>query len=257
MSSTALKLLALMLMFIDHIGEFIPGIPIWFRWIGRISAPLFLFCMVWGFHYTHDRKKYLLRMYGFGVMMAIIDTILNNIFRNPYKEVTNNIFVTLFLVGVVVWIIEYKRDNEEKGRKLFFGFIIFQVISSIICIVAEKYIPLKGIDLILASLTGNIVFCEGSIIFVLLGVLLYFKKQSKNSVKKMYGIFCLVYFLLTISMGFNFQTLFKKDYQWMMIASLPFMLAYNGKKGKGYKYLFYIFYPAHIVVLFLIGNLCF
>ncbi len=41
MSTNLLKLTALICMLIDHIGEFIPQSPIWFRYIGRISAPLF------------------------------------------------------------------------------------------------------------------------------------------------------------------------------------------------------------------------
>lgn len=32
------------------------------------------------------------------------------------------------------------------------------------------------------------------------------------------------------------------EYQWMMIAARPFILLYNGKKGKGYKQFFYLFY---------------
>ncbi|MEG1783071.1 MAG: TraX family protein, partial [Oscillospiraceae bacterium] len=45
------------------------------------------------------------------------------------------------------------------------------------------------------------------------------------------------------------------NYQWMQIGALPFMLAYNGKKGKGCKYLFYVFYPLHICILFILGNM--
>nr|WP_276309895.1 TraX family protein [Pueribacillus theae] len=44
------------------------------------------------------------------------------------------------------------------------------------------------------------------------------------------------------------------DYQWMMIAALPFMLIYNRKKGIGLKYFFYIFYPLHIAILYIIGQ---
>ncbi|WP_414637085.1 TraX family protein [Acetobacterium sp.] len=43
----------------------------------------------------------------------------------------------------------------------------------------------------------------------------------------------------------------------MMITTLPLMLLYNGEKGMGLKYLFYIFYPLHIVLLFFIGNIYF
>ena len=49
--------------------------------------------------------------------------------------------------------------------------------------------------------------------------------------------------------------LFFTDYQWMMIGALPFLLAYNGQKGKGCKYFFYFFYPIHIFLLYFIGGL--
>lgn len=257
MNNTVLKLIALVLMLIDHIAEFIPGIPVWFHWLGRISAPVFMFCMIWGFYYTHDRKKYLLRMYGFGALMATLDLVFNSIFKEPYMYIINNIFVTLFLIGVIVWLMEYRRENKKKGTKLILAFAVGQVVSTALCILATTYIPLYGVGMFVGAITGNLLFNEGSFIFVFLGVLLYFNKESKKSLSLAYGSFCVVYFLLTISAGFNIEALFLHNYQWMMIASLPFMLLYNGQKGKGMKYLFYVFYPVHIVVLFLIGNLCF
>lgn len=57
MSTFALKITALILMFLDHAGLYFEGAPMWFRWVGRASYPLFLFSMVWGYHYTRDRKK--------------------------------------------------------------------------------------------------------------------------------------------------------------------------------------------------------
>jgi len=37
--------------------------------------------------------------------------------------------------------------------------------------------------------------------------------------------------------------------QWMMIFALPFVLNYNGQKGRGFKKLFYMLYPIHIIML--------
>ncbi len=39
----------------------------------------------------------------------------------------------------------------------------------------------------------------------------------------------------------------------MMIFALPFMLMYNGKKGKGFGRLFYIYYPVHLVIIHIIS----
>ena len=61
-----LKYLALVLMVMDHIHymfEFTGYVPIWFSWLGRIAAPLFLFCLIEGFIHTHDRKKYFKKIY--------------------------------------------------------------------------------------------------------------------------------------------------------------------------------------------------
>ncbi|MDR7811532.1 MAG: TraX family protein [Lacrimispora sp.] len=49
--------------------------------------------------------------------------------------------------------------------------------------------------------------------------------------------------------------LFTFDYQWMMILALPFMILFNHQKGKGYKYFFYIFYPLHLTILYVIANI--
>nr|WP_282155905.1 TraX family protein [Cytobacillus gottheilii] len=73
-----------------------------------------------------------------------------------------------------------------------------------------------------------------------------------------YTIFCLFLFKGTGRWGGTpgpvSTTFFPfSDYQWIMIAALPFMLRYNEKKGIGLKCFFYFFYPIHIIVLYLIG----
>ncbi len=62
LDGTAIKLIAMVSMVIDHLGDnFFPQ-AIWMRAVGRLALPLFAFCVSEGYIHTHDRKKYLLRM---------------------------------------------------------------------------------------------------------------------------------------------------------------------------------------------------
>src|SRR5690625_4398580 len=92
-------------MIIDHIGQFIPNTPFWFGWVGRISAPIFVYCVVLGFTYTSNIRKYLIRLYLFSLGMAIVNLIINYIFNDSYYYMTNNFLTTLFLVGLIIFII--------------------------------------------------------------------------------------------------------------------------------------------------------
>lgn len=257
MTSTALKLLALVLMLLDHIAEFIPGMPIWLHWLGRISAPLFMFCMVWGYSYTHDRKRYLLRLYLFGVFMAVSNFICNLVISEPYYYIINNVFVTWFITGVIISLIECTKKDKKKGAKYWLIFIASQLAITMICALGQALLPFPNMAMTIGAILPSFLFNEGSFLFTLLGVLLYFNRHTKKDVALSYGIFCIVYFLVCLLNGFSYENLFLLNYQWMMIFSLPFMLLYNGKKGKGYKYLFYVFYPAHIILLYFMGNLLF
>lgn len=56
-----LKLIAILSMAVDHVGSvFFPKYPV-FRWIGRLTFPIFAYCLTVGLLYTHDIKKYLVR----------------------------------------------------------------------------------------------------------------------------------------------------------------------------------------------------
>ena len=54
-----LKIIAILLMIIDHIGVvFFPEQPVW-RIIGRLAFPLFAYQLAVGFQYTRDRQRQL------------------------------------------------------------------------------------------------------------------------------------------------------------------------------------------------------
>jgi hypothetical protein len=176
MNSNQLKCTALIIMVIDHIAEFISDVPLWFHWIGRLSAPIFLFCCVWSFDYTRNRKKYLLRLYFAGFVMSFIQY---------FFCLSNNIFRTLFSLCLFLYVVDLYK-NKADGKKYLLLYFLVQLLSI-------------SISIMLLQLSSN-----------------------------------------------------HENYQWMMIFSLFFILMYNGKEGKKHKWFFYIFYPAHILILCLV-----
>ncbi len=52
---------------------------------------------------------------------------------------------------------------------------------------------------------------------------------------------------------FDISHMLNSDFQWMMIAALPLLLSCNGSCGRYKKYFYYIFYPAHVYLLWFLG----
>ncbi len=254
MSATVIKLIALALMLLDHIAEFIPGTGIFFHHLGRLSFPIFLYCMLWSLHYTHDRIQYFKRLYLFGVIMAIMDLILNNVVTNPYAHITNNIMIPLLLTGVMIHIIELLQSAPKEGRKWLFGFLILQTVSIILCILCSGIFGLWGVPALIAAILPNVVWCEGGPFFIVMGIVCYFLKENRWKLSTAYILFSL-FFLLQSAPGFRYEDIMWHNYQWMQVFALPFWWIYNGKRGPKLKYFFYIFYPVHIAVLYVAGNL--
>ena len=119
MTTFSLKLTAVVLMTLDHIGLYIPAAPAWLRWLGRGAYPLFLFCMVQGYAHTRSRKRYLLRLYLMSLFMTALGLFLNTRFLPEGGYGNHNIFLSLFLTGVLISAVElYQRDRKRGGLLL-------------------------------------------------------------------------------------------------------------------------------------------
>lgn len=248
MSTFALKITALILMFLDHAGLYFEGAPMWFRWVGRASYPLFLFSMVWGYHYTRDRKKYLLRLYLMSIFMTFFTYFIKIRFDASIDYGYHNIFLSMFLVGVLISTIELFMKDRKKGG----------IMIGIIFLVQVLFYMMPGFFPFLNSLSGdtltgvipNLALNEYGLEFIVLGVLMYFLKEKKDLLTVVYLLFCIAQFSEEM-LAAGTAT------QWMMVLALPFMLSYNNQKGPGLKYFFYVFYPAHTFLLFYLANYVF
>ena len=61
LNNFSLKMIAIVIMAIDHIGAVLFPQYLEFRIIGRIAFPIFAFTLVEGFLHTRDVKKYMLK----------------------------------------------------------------------------------------------------------------------------------------------------------------------------------------------------
>lgn len=248
MNTFTLKIIALILMVVDHIGLYFQGTSIIFRLIGRGSYPLFLFCMVWGYHYTKNRKKYLLRLYIMSIFMTVFRYTIDSYFITKNTYGNHNIFLSMFLVGILISIIEIFQKDRKKGSILLGLLFSIQILYYII----PSFIPflhsLNG-D-ILTGIIPNLALNEYGFEFVSLGVLMYFLRDKKD-------LFCIMYLLFCVSQFSSDMLEMGMPVQCFMFFALPFMMQYNHQKGLSLKYFFYLFYPTHTFLLFYFANFIF
>ncbi len=106
MTGSQIKLLALIFMVLDHIHcffEFTGKIPLAFTMLGRLSAPLFLFCTVEGFAHIHSRKRYFMRIYAISAVMGLVE------FFGLYGGIANRAD-GFFPVNAIILAVDDDRD---------------------------------------------------------------------------------------------------------------------------------------------------
>ena len=108
MTETGLKWIALITMVLDHIHYFFGFtgmIPEWFSMVGRLGAPLFLFCLVEGFTHTHSRKKYFAKVYILSTAMSILLFFMafGGILVRPDGFYPANGMMATFVILMIIW----------------------------------------------------------------------------------------------------------------------------------------------------------
>jgi hypothetical protein len=218
-----------------------------------------MFAIVEGFYYTKSKEKYMIRLYTGSAFMGIFNYLIVEIFpRADSFLILNNIFGTFFLTVFYLYYIERVKENKFNNKSVFslvlimFVPILLSLISPLITLIAYRFrfnIP-ANVYVLLNGLIPSSLFVEGGPFLVILGIIMYRLRHDRIKQIIIYMVFCIVSFS---GSKFSIQNLLYTNYQWMMVFSAIFMLMYNGDKGKGYKFLFYVFYPVHIYILYILS----
>ncbi|MFA6860577.1 MAG: TraX family protein [Clostridia bacterium] len=226
LNQTTFKFIAVLSMLIDHIGLVFFSEIIIFRIIGRFAFPIFAFLIARGYSKTKNKIKYLLRIFLFGVISIYPYYLI-------FKTLNPNILFTFALSILLMLTFEIINKSSFKLAKLdkFFRAITIFAVITIFVIVSELLCFEYGF----------------------LGVLLpfiFWELKENNSEKYiifialtfLYCIFCLVQGYLSCA--------YIQCYSLLAIPLIALTGSNQGKKT--FKWFFYIFYPLHLTLLYLL-----
>ena len=218
MTSFILKIIGVITMLFDHVGDAIIGKFSFCNLIGRIAFPIFAFQAVQGYIYTKDFKKHMLKLFIF----ACISQIPFMLFLSTFTEeiLTLNIFFTLFL-GLLALFVYDRCKNKVLG-------FLFVILTSIIAYFIHVDYGTFGILLM---------FC------------FYFFKDKKGSMAITTIVLCFLRFVPDIIATPVLWFIYIQCAIFTAL-SLIFILFYNKNEGPKAKYFFYIFYPLHLLILY-------
>ena len=265
LSGSTLKIIAIVTMFIDHIGAIIVqgelyslpydystmkiifSLGITMRLIGRLAFPIFCYLLVEGFLHTKNIKKYAIRLFIFALISEVPFDFA--FYKTFFAWQHQNVFFTLFIGILVMYGIDFirnrfKENNQASSLLSFATIVIGMVIAELIrC----DYAALGILVMVFLYLfhhkknLGSLIVC---IIFIAYctspAIAMY--KQLEVYGYRTNNFYAFAYYMLTSVLQ-----------AFACLAFIPIHF-YNGKKGLSLKYFFYAFYPVHLLLLGIIAS---
>lgn len=249
MSSFVLKLIAIFSMLLDHTLKILPSQLFLMEYFGmsidasysllhilepfrRLAFPIFAFLIAEGCRHTSSPKRYLGRLLVFGLISELPFRLANGIpVKFPFVGF-RNVFFTLALGALSCFLYRLLR---KKGHPVL------------------AFLPVLPLAVLAEPLHTD---------YGGLGVLVIFAAfifpSRKLSLPAM-GVILTVLYLGTASWnGLTFMWFQSPTYllNWTFaLLALVLLAFYNGLRGKRLKWTFYVFYPAHLLLLYGCGLL--
>lgn len=238
-----LKIIAIVGMILQHaaiiLEEVIPyALQVPMHLAGGLTFPILAFFLVEGFKYTSSRKKYFLRLF----IVAIISQVPFFIAYGNFWLMPLNI---MFLLSMSLIMLHLHENMKSRGG-FWVIFSLFLVISLMIEWNFIGFLMIWMYKIIKdekkrtfwpAMMSALISVVLGIISVIFLGIIV-------NIIPDMNELAELLEWTMVLSIFFGLGN----------ALSIYFIKRYNGERGKSMKYLFYVIYPLHFVVLALIAN---
>lgn len=219
----ALKCIAAALMLTDHVGAILlPEVPV-LRCVGRLAFPIFAFFIAEGYAHTRNFGRYFWRL----AILAVVSEIPFNLENGAvFDLMRQNVLFTFCLALLTL------RGLEALGRERGFG-------------------RWAGCGLVLAAgfAAGELLRTDYGGWGVVTVALLYLCRDGKYA--KLWLLLAMAA-VNGLGMGSLTMPIFggEMPIQIFAVAALPVIWLYNGQAGpKGLRRAFYVFYPAHLLVL--------
>ncbi|MBQ6846548.1 MAG: hypothetical protein IJO61_05395 [Oscillospiraceae bacterium] len=237
LSMFALKIIAVVAMLSSHIvivfrDKFSQDTALWMYYIGRLAFPIFAFTIANGWHRTHNKLFYILRILAMAVVSQIPFTLslysasFDN-FKSFFISSPLNIGFTFLLAMLSLWIFDLLR-------KMSFPKVLSAVCAFIPAFLFETLTP----------------FHVDYGYFGVLLILVMYITMGDDSLMLLSSV--AVFAAMCATFGDLVMTV-RLDVFLCYIASAVLLMFYNGRMGAKSKYAFYIFYPAHLLVLYLLN----
>ena len=231
-------------MVIDRVGVLIFPEVLAFRIIGRIGFPIFAFLIAEGAKHTKNKLRHVLVMGGFAAVIQIVYFIFT-------RDLQMSVLITFTMSLLIIYALDHLKNclfEEKRSAKrialaacLFFGTLL------IIYAVTRKIDVDYGF--------------AGCLLPVFPALFTTPRVKAPPTVfktvdTKTFRVLAIGIGALSLSLSAMTSSLYVGLVQLTSVLSVPLLLLYSEKRGRlKMKYFFYVFYPLHLVVIFLLGML--
>lgn len=217
LTGNQLKLIAMIAMTADHVG--LQLLPQWgfLRILGRLAMPLYAYMIAEGCRYTRNRRRYFLSIALMGLgCQAVYFVFMGSLYQC--------ILVTFSLSLALIFLLDWAKGPMQYPAAIL-GVATVWFLTTIL--------P--------TLLPGTDFRIDYDFWGVMLPVLIYLGKDRKKA-------------LLMSAIGVTMLGVHFGGNQWFGLLTIPLLSLYDGTRGKAnIKRLFYLYYPAHLAVIYLIS----